>query len=418
MAKTDWTIDDEVTPQDMNDIGQEINQLREDVDNIEVPPASTTKAGIVQLSNAVDSDSETLAATPKAVKHAYDHAEQAFQLGNERKSDLVDALIAIGVPASTGESWDSLLAKVGSVIRATGNADAGDVRSGRGFSNASANGLVGTLPTRTGGNVVPGPSDIVKAAGIYDTPITVKGVPVPADKVLTGTTIAGTAGTMPNRGNVNQTLTQQGQEYTVPAGYHAGGGKVKAQFANLVPENVRRGVNIGGVVGEMTEGGSIVSVQFGQFSFDNQQAQVDISISNVNPNTSIVELFYVGGTNIPSRKFRGFLTSGTNLRIVRHESIGSFSYGMYRVTTFENVNVQSGSVAVPNGSRGTYVNISSIDINKAQFFWSWTGGAGTNTYSTYVFIEPVSSTQFYLRFYGAGDYIQDRVVQWYAVEFP
>lgn len=343
---------------------------------------------------------------------------EVFQFGNERKQGLVDALIAIGVPASISEPWEDLIDKVESVIRATGNATPSDVRAGKTFSSASGNDQVGSIPVRTGGNVTPGPNDIVKDAGIYDTAITIQKVVVPADKVLAGTTIAGTAGTMPNRGNVNQTLTQQGQEYTVPAGYHAGGGKVKAQFANLVPENVRSGVNIGGVVGEMTEGGSIVSVQFGQFSLDNQQAQVDIIISNVNPNTSIVELFYEGGLNIPSRKFRGFLTSGTNLRIVRHESIGSFSYGMYRVTTFENVNVQSGSVAVPNGSRGTYVNISSIDINKAQFFWSWTGGAGTNTYRTYVFIEPVSSTQFYLRFHSEGEYIQDRVVQWYAVEFP
>ena len=39
--------------------------------------ASTTKAGIVQLSSATDSDSEELAATPKAVKAAYDKAVAA-----------------------------------------------------------------------------------------------------------------------------------------------------------------------------------------------------------------------------------------------------------------------------------------------------------------------------------------------------
>lgn len=79
-----------------------------------------------------------------------------------------------------------------------------------------------------------------------------------AGDILSGKTAyvngAKVTGSMPNRGNVSVTLTQQGQEYTVPAGYHAGAGKVKAQFANLIPENIREGVNIGGVVGTLVEG--------------------------------------------------------------------------------------------------------------------------------------------------------------------
>lgn len=72
MAKTDWTSNDTVKPADMNEIGQEINQLREDVDNIHIPPATLTEAGIVQLSSATDSTSETMAATPNAVKTVSD----------------------------------------------------------------------------------------------------------------------------------------------------------------------------------------------------------------------------------------------------------------------------------------------------------------------------------------------------------
>ena len=198
MAKTDWQIGDTVQPEDMNQLGQEINELRTELDNIEIPPASTEKAGIVQLSNAVNSLSESLAATPKAVKTAYDRAEQAFQLGNERKEEVVDALIAVGVSASTSESWDSLISKIASVIRATGNADRSEVLSGRTFSNASANGLTGT---------------------------------------------------MPNRGAVAATLTNQGQQYTVPLGYHNGQGKVTANIANLNAGNVRSGATVGGVAG-------------------------------------------------------------------------------------------------------------------------------------------------------------------------
>ncbi|WP_176342190.1 phage tail protein, partial [Escherichia coli] len=39
-----------------------------------VPAASLTAKGVTQLTSATDSDSEALAATPKAVKAAYDLA--------------------------------------------------------------------------------------------------------------------------------------------------------------------------------------------------------------------------------------------------------------------------------------------------------------------------------------------------------
>lgn len=150
MAKTDWTLTDTVKPDDFNNIGREINQLRTDVDHIEVPAASLTEAGIVQLSSSANSSSETLAATPRAVKTAYDAAaaaqntanaantaaaaaqatanaaklaaaaaqttaNQAFQSGNERKAEVVAALVAKGIPASTSESWDSLIDKMDTI---------------------------------------------------------------------------------------------------------------------------------------------------------------------------------------------------------------------------------------------------------------------------------------------------------------
>jgi phage-related tail fiber protein len=57
-------------------------------------------------------------------------------------------------------------------------------------------------------------------------------------------------GTMPNRGAPAQTLTTQGGQYNIPAGYYSGG-SVKAQFANLVAGNIKSGVNIGGVIGSL-----------------------------------------------------------------------------------------------------------------------------------------------------------------------
>jgi len=76
-----------------------------------------------------------------------------------------------------------------------------------------------------------------------------------ASDVLQGKTI-GTEdglveGTMVDRGTVNQTLTQQGQQYIIPSGNHSGSGKVTANFANLTAGNIKSGINIGGIIGEL-----------------------------------------------------------------------------------------------------------------------------------------------------------------------
>ncbi|PAD73921.1 tail fiber protein [Paenibacillus campinasensis] len=186
----------------------------------DIPEASLTHPGVVQLSNATYGTRENVAATEKAVKAAYDRgsagvtaaataqtrADSAFteataakQLGVEQKTNVVAALNSIGVTASTNDTWAQLVAKMAGVIRATGNATAADLLSGRTASNASG-------------------------------PFT---------------------GTMPNRGAVSQTITTQNGSYTVPAGYHNGSGVIRAAFSNLTAGNIRSGVNVGGVVGTL-----------------------------------------------------------------------------------------------------------------------------------------------------------------------
>ncbi len=77
-----------------------------------------------------------------------------------------------------------------------------------------------------------------------------------ASDVLSGKTI-GTdegivTGTMSNRGTVNQNLTTEGQEYTIPSGYHNGLGKIKAVITGLVASVIKAGATVGGVVGTFT----------------------------------------------------------------------------------------------------------------------------------------------------------------------
>lgn len=66
-------------------------------------------------------------------------------------------------------------------------------------------------------------------------------------------------GTMPNKGAVTGTISTKAGEYTIPQGYHDGGGKVQidtAEQAKIVGANIREGVTILGVEGTMsgTEG--------------------------------------------------------------------------------------------------------------------------------------------------------------------
>ncbi len=57
-------------------------------------------------------------------------------------------------------------------------------------------------------------------------------------------------GSMTNRGSLAQTITTQGGQYNLPSGYYSGG-YVKAQFPNLVASNIKEGVNIGGILGNL-----------------------------------------------------------------------------------------------------------------------------------------------------------------------
>ncbi|MFE4713971.1 hypothetical protein ACFRAM_24310 [Paenibacillus sp. NPDC056722] len=152
----------------------------------------------------------------------------------------------------------------------SGNAVAGDIRAGK-TAATDAGDITGTLPVQTGGTVTPGPSAIVKAAGIYDTAITVVGVGVPAAKVLSDTTIAGTKGTIPI---ANPAVSSHWPATQVSYGAYSGDGIpylylqapnghflngvdwVRYREPNFNPAYFRSDVNIFGVQGTMPVQGS------------------------------------------------------------------------------------------------------------------------------------------------------------------
>jgi len=130
-----------------------------------------------------------------------DKLDQAFQSGNERKREVADALVALGVSASTNDSWDTLISKMATVIKATGNAAVGDVLAGKTFSNASGNSLTGTMANRgVGGTITPGTTNQIKEAGYYSSTITIKGDDnLVAGNILSGKSIFGVAGSLAQR---------------------------------------------------------------------------------------------------------------------------------------------------------------------------------------------------------------------------
>ncbi|MTI57495.1 hypothetical protein [Geosporobacter ferrireducens] len=131
------------------------------------------------------------------------------------------------------------------LARAEGDATAVNVLAGKTFSNDDDIGITGTMINKGVKTFTPSATIQTDGAGYYSS-VSCNAVAFPAANVLAGTTIAGTAGSMPNRGAV--TITPNTANQTIAAGYHNGSGIVIGS-SNLVPSNIKNGVNIFGVIG-------------------------------------------------------------------------------------------------------------------------------------------------------------------------
>lgn len=69
-------------------------------------------------------------------------------------------------------------------------------------------------------------------------------------------------GSMTNQGSVSGTISTKDDAYTIPAGYHDGGGKCQlasSQKALLIPNNIKAGITLLGVLGDYS--GEAISAQ-------------------------------------------------------------------------------------------------------------------------------------------------------------
>lgn len=105
---------------------------------------------------------------------------------------------------------------------------------------------------------------------------------VKKNEVLSGKTYSsdeGTdlVGTMRNNGRLIRTLTNEGDQFNIPAGYTSGG-NVKAQITNLIADNIKADIVVGGIKGKLDIGKLLSSENFTGIlatSYDNWTAKSD-----------------------------------------------------------------------------------------------------------------------------------------------
>lgn len=115
-----------------------------------------------------------------------------------------------------------------------------------------------------------------------------------ASEILLGKTayVSGNkvTGTMPNKGAVTGTISTKAQEYTIPAGYHDGSGKVSissTEQAKLIATNIREGVTILGVEGTMSGSEGVKATSLSVTPYTTSQSIVPADLGDYNSITQV-----------------------------------------------------------------------------------------------------------------------------------
>ncbi|WP_375104039.1 hypothetical protein ACDZ28_03925 [Paenibacillus sp. RS8] len=282
-----------------------------------------------------------------------------------------------------------------------GTAAAGDIRAGK-TADTDTGPVTGSLPVREGGVVTPGVSPVIKGAGIYDDPITIAAVSVPADKLLIGNTVAGTAGTMPNRGAV--TITPSALAQTILAGYHNGFGVVAAVTfdasklligtsiagtAGTMP-NITANDDVAQGVGKWPDGGLAVYPRAGYRKGGSGAGEIKVTVDQIKSVNGYLqpeyiksgaEIFGVQGTLQPLSYIQTTATSNGGskatvsglpfkpkfISMTCDTGYASYNY-MTDVLRPTGQNI-SGNL---NNSGTAYINFTGNDFEVNGFFWSGT----------------------------------------------
>ncbi|MCL6617359.1 MAG: tail fiber protein [Anoxybacillus ayderensis] len=284
------------------------------VPTTQLPSASTTQAGIVQLDDTLTNTSTTKAATANAVKQVNDAVVA-------HSADYVKHP-AVATTTNTGNDYSvtldpaptSYVANMGIVV--TINADS------TGAATLNVNGLGAKPILKANGNAVSN----LKTNGVYTVRYNPSanggngafilqgegggGTAQPKD-VLSGKTFTNDSGeqtgTMPNKVGSGTIITPSTSDIAIPQGYYGGAltdGKVKGD-PNLIASNIKQGVSIFGVVGSLIQGkkwarGTVTSSSSQEIFYDsygNSQSRYYVSVGGLpfstHPSTILVWNSYI-----------------------------------------------------------------------------------------------------------------------------
>jgi len=228
-----------------------------------VPTTAKNAAGAISELFTNVSDGKALVAaaiTDKGIPTAADatFAVIADKIADiETGTDTSDATAVAGDILATKTAYGAAGTKLTGTLALTGNAADGDVLATKTYYNTDAKTKrTGTMVNRGAVTITPSAAAQTIAAGYHNGSGTVSAVVVPAANVLTGTTIAGTAGTMPNRAGDTAALASSVSGTTLKlrasAGYRDGvDDNVTLADANFLATNVRSGRTLFGITGTL-----------------------------------------------------------------------------------------------------------------------------------------------------------------------
>ena len=221
-------------------------------------------------------------------------------------------------------------------------------------------------------------------------------------------------GTMPNRGSVGtQIISTQHGEYTIQEGYHNGLGKVRATFANLAPENVKSGVNIGGIIGTYN---LIKSIQHISISLSSSESIKNVPISTISALDSVLLIngFKHWGGDMYWQRLR--LSLHNSYVTAQRTNARSIVQAEVTVIEFNSGVVKSKQSGTFFGRGGETVSISPVDPAKTIVFEhgfnTVTSSEGYLT-TAFAMINLVDSTTLNIVF----DTIANAYLNWEVVEF-
>lgn len=153
------------------------------------------------------------------------------------KSVVATAITDKGVPTVATATFQQMATNIDSIKLGSGNATADKVLNPFTFTNSTGIEQVGTMPNI--GNI--GVKTLSTQNSQYQIP----------NGYHDGSGIIKVA--FQEQSAINQNITSQNGSVSIPSGFYPNAGTVKAIFSNLIASNVKKGINIGGVVGNLED---------------------------------------------------------------------------------------------------------------------------------------------------------------------